>query len=313
MSSKARPEDLLAKLTVLHNYVEKELQGVVRVVSDLLAEYDESIPARATTGRRLHAILAQGGERIHSALARQRTLLWEFCTTESNQPPPCVCAVSERGDGGVVLGRGNKKTELTVGSIHNGAPAVISCRHHHPDKIERSEDHEEELNEDIEWKRDTLVRMQYLLQRKAGDYSATEADRAASKRDMAKVKVAMDEINKVQYGRLPRCQNGEQVSGKCIAAPPAPPVPPAAATTLVASGDDDGAYSARGAPAPIRSEETARSTPTAAESKREARCDRKHGGRMNVVEEGRNVPTSESRRDRSAQWLRWEIEPRLPE
>eukprot|EP00903_Cladosiphon_okamuranus_P017467 g16089.t1 len=48
--------------------------------------------------------------------------------------------------------------------------------------------------EELEWKRDTLVRMKSLLQRKARDHTATQADRAASTRDILKITQALERL-----------------------------------------------------------------------------------------------------------------------
>ena len=189
-------EDLLAKLTVLHSYVERELQGVVTAVSDL------GVEERPT--RKLHAILSQTKERIQTALARQRMLLWKF-STDSN--PAAGHAISrgiervqQRED------RENGLEEVAVGSIRapkdsGGMHATTStCARtsapcpRWPQNSSNDCDVGAKAEEELEWKRDTLVRMKYLLQRKAGDHTATEAERAALTRDILKITQALEQV-----------------------------------------------------------------------------------------------------------------------
>lgn len=191
-------EDLLAKLTVLHNYVERELQGVVTVVSDL------GVDERPT--RILHAILTQARERIQTALARQRMLLWKF----SMESSPAVGHATTAGGERVQLRDGRKYElleELAVGSIRapqdcgihttsTCATTSTPCRRW-PENSNKNDGNEgAKVQEDLEWKRDTLVRMKHLLQRKAGDYAADEADTAALTRDILKVRQALEQVQR---------------------------------------------------------------------------------------------------------------------
>lgn len=182
-------EDLLAKLTVLHSYVERELQGVVTAVSDL------GVAERPT--RKLHAILSQTKERIQTALARQRMLLWKF-STDSN---PAAGHANSKGNE-IVQQREDPENgleEVAVGSIRapkdsGGMHATSAPCHRWPQNSSNDCDVGAKAEEELEWKRDTLVRMKYLLQRKAGDHTATEAERAALTRDILKITQALEQV-----------------------------------------------------------------------------------------------------------------------
>eukprot|EP00752_Nemacystus_decipiens_P013463 g11925.t1 len=196
-------EDLLAKLRVLHNYVERELQGVVAAVSDL------GVEERPT--RKLHAILTQAWERIQAALARQRMLLWKFKPTENNNPA-AGHASSPGGDRTHQLRKSRKNgvEELAVGSIRaprdagDGIHIIGSTGARKPGPRQRwpqssnNNDCDEAATAigELEWKRDTLVRMKCLLLRRAGDHTAGEADRAALKRDIVKITQALEQVQR---------------------------------------------------------------------------------------------------------------------
>lgn len=192
-------EDLLAKLLVLHSYVERELQGVVTAVRDL------GVEERPT--RKLYAILTQARERIQTALARQRMLLWKF-SAESN---PAARHANSAGGERVQLQKGGKNglEEPAVGSIR----APKDCGTHTADTCARTSepyqrrpqssnnsdcDAGAKVEEELEWKRDTLVRMRYLLQRKIGHHTATEVDRAALTRDILKITQALEQVQQRQ-------------------------------------------------------------------------------------------------------------------
>ncbi|CAN0316106.1 unnamed protein product, partial [Ectocarpus fasciculatus] len=184
--------DLLAELTVLHSHIEKELEGVAVAVNDL---FEEDHQAAATTSARLQL----SKNRILAALARQRILLWEF-STESE--PAAVFAHS-------------KDSEEVFGSrhqypIHEPAVGLIAdkpctaCGPGNSSSVLRGQPTERKLNKELQWKRDTLVRMKHLLRRKAGDLGATEAERGAIRRDMAKVDAALQGLRDCQQdGTLP--------------------------------------------------------------------------------------------------------------
>ncbi|CAM9241945.1 unnamed protein product, partial [Ectocarpus sp. 13 AM-2016] len=185
--------DLLAELTVLHSHVEKELERVAVAVNDLLEEYHQ---AAASTSARLQL----SKKRILAALARQRILLWEF-STESE--PAAVFACSE--DSGGVLGSSHQNP------IHEPAVGLIADKQctacgppGNPSSGLSGQSLERNLDEELQWKHDTLVRMKYLLRRKAGDLGATEAERGAIRRDMGKVDAALRDLQECQQkGLLP--------------------------------------------------------------------------------------------------------------
>ncbi|CAN0495108.1 unnamed protein product, partial [Ectocarpus sp. 8 AP-2014] len=154
--------DLLAELTVLHSYIEKELEGVAVAVNDL---FGEDHHAAATSAR-----LQLSKKRILAALARQRILLWEF-STESE--PAAVFTRSEDSDG--VLGSRHQNP------IHEPAVGLIADKQctacgppGNPSSGLSGQPPERKLGEALQWKRDTLVRMKHLLRRKAEDLGATE-------------------------------------------------------------------------------------------------------------------------------------------
>lgn len=191
-------EDLLAKLTVLHNYIEREFQGVVTAVGDVDLE---EIP----TGK-LHSILTQAHERIQTALARQRMLLWKFAIKSNSAAGHANLAGCERVQ--VRQGRQNHLRELAVGSFRepkgygNGGRTSVTppCRRGLQNSPNNDGDEEAKVNEELEWKRGTLVRMKYLLQRKVGDHTTTEADRAALKRDILKITQALEQVQRQTNG-----------------------------------------------------------------------------------------------------------------
>ncbi|CAN0556294.1 unnamed protein product, partial [Ectocarpus sp. 12 AP-2014] len=81
---------------------------------------------------------------------------------------------------------------------------------------------ERKLDEELQWKRDTLVRMKHLLRRKAGDPGATEAERGAIRRDMAKVDAALRDLQECQQrGLLPPQMDAGEDNGSLGA--PQPP------------------------------------------------------------------------------------------
>ncbi|CAM9933406.1 unnamed protein product, partial [Ectocarpus fasciculatus] len=178
--------DLLAELTVLHSHIEKELEGVAVAVNDL---FEEDHQAAATTSARLQL----SKNRILAALARQRILLWEF---SAESEPAAVFAHS-------------KDSEEVFGSrhqypIHEPAVGLIAdkqctaCGPGNSSSVLRGQPTERKLNKELQWKRDTLVRMKHLLRRKAGDLGATEAERGAIRRDMAKVDAALQGLRDCQ-------------------------------------------------------------------------------------------------------------------
>lgn len=180
--------DLLAELTILHSYIEKELEGVALAINDLFEDHQ----AAATSAR-----LQLSKNRILAALARQRVLLWEF-STESE--PTAGFAHSEDNEGVHVGSRHqNPLHEPAVGSI-----ADKQCTACGPDGNSNSvlsgQLAERKLSEELQWKRDTLVRMKHLLRRKAGDPGATEAERGAIRRDIDKVDAALQGLQDCQQG-----------------------------------------------------------------------------------------------------------------
>lgn len=201
----ADSEDLFAKLTVLHYHVERELQGVVTAVSDL------GVDERPT--RTLHAILTRARERIQTALARQRILLWKF-SMESNPAVGHTTSVghTNSAEGETMqlrkgLNKKNGLEELAVGSIlppqDRGAHTRSTCANiaapcrrwpHNSNKNDGGEGFK--VKEELEWKRDTLLRMKYLLQRKACHHSANEADREALTRDIRKITQALEQVRR---------------------------------------------------------------------------------------------------------------------
>lgn len=191
--------DLLAKVKVLHNYVEREFQGVIVAVSDL------GVEERSTL--KLRTILTEARERIQTALARQRMLLWKF-SMESN---PAAGHVHSAGDARVQLRKVRKNCleELAVGSIrapkdcgiHTAStstpPAQCQRWPQNSDKIDRDE--RNRADGELEWKRETLVRMKHLFHAKVAN-AADEANRAAFTRDILKITQALEQVQRQTKG-----------------------------------------------------------------------------------------------------------------
>ncbi|CAN0402098.1 unnamed protein product, partial [Scytosiphon promiscuus] len=85
--------DLVAELAVLHSLVEKELETVQIAVIDLLNHQRTQTSSSANVGR----LLSGARKRILDALARQRSLLWEFSVKSS----PTPAQTSSRGGTGL--------------------------------------------------------------------------------------------------------------------------------------------------------------------------------------------------------------------
>ncbi|CAB1097315.1 unnamed protein product [Ectocarpus sp. CCAP 1310/34] len=193
--------DLLAELTVLHSHVERELEGVAVAVNDL---FEEDHQAAASTSARLQL----SKNRILAALTRQRILLWEF-STESE--PAAVFARSEDSDGNLGSRHQNPIHKPAVGLIADNKQCTACGRPGNPSSGLSGQPPARKLDEELQWKRDTLVRMKHLLRRKAGDLGATEAARGAIRRDMAKVDAALRDLQECQLGGLlpPQMDAGE--------------------------------------------------------------------------------------------------------
>lgn len=198
-----RSDDLLAKLTFLHSRVEKELEAVEIAVMDLLHQQTE--PSSASVAAR--RLLGGARNRIRDALARQRLLLWEFSVADG---PIEAHTISGRGTGVSVRGHQNptapavcsfhdneKQTDNDSG-VSNREDATTSCRHR-PANDFKGDSRRKASREELDWKRDTLVRMQHLLRRKAEDGTANEVDTAAIRRDMAKIDAALERVRHLQH------------------------------------------------------------------------------------------------------------------
>lgn len=187
---RGRPADLLDELADLHAQVERELQRVAVAVSDLDGFFfsptraSSSLSAdnqcntcasgeaaRTFAGRRLHSILNGGRRRILSALTRQRILLWEFLRDEYQG------LGTKLADGG-----GGNRNQM-LGPTASRSSTNLHHRGSHG------------VPHDLDWTRHTLVGMNRLLRRKAGDQNATAADRAAIGRDMAKIEAALKRLD----------------------------------------------------------------------------------------------------------------------
>lgn len=211
--------DLLHEVADLHEYVERELHGIAVAISDLddfffavsqpsknvkkSLESDQTA-ARALAGRRLHSILSRGRKRILSALARQRTLLWEFSGVDSwivdTEPTTAAATAAE-----TEKQRDRKKERTARGSSlvqvkphhhqhqqPNGATATTAVEAAAGDG-NKNDGSRGNIN-DGDWKRHTLVGMHRLLSRKASEPTATATARATIIRDMTKIAAALQQL-----------------------------------------------------------------------------------------------------------------------
>jgi len=187
------PADLLATLTVLHECVERELQRVVVAVSQLRLE------GTPDEQRSLRRLLSQARERIQGALARQRLLLWNL--SMGGDP----AGVEARSEGGERISRSG-----SANVVQTSARPIHAQQQRQQDPDPRAEgdicaEQALEVGGELEWKRDTLISMRRLLQRKAGNKndsssSHAEVDRAAIKRDILKIDDALEQLQWVLRG-----------------------------------------------------------------------------------------------------------------
>lgn len=285
-----RSVDLLVELTVLHSHVEKELEAVQFALVDLL--HNET--KRHSSSSAVAAQRRFGGarDRILDALARQRLLLWEFSVADD----PMIAQTRTGGSKGTEHANDPWiRTASPVGSFHDpqhkeqqnglyGEATTATCRRRSA-SVMKGRSSEKWPSGELEWKRDTLVRMQHLLRRKAEEGTAREADSAMIRLDMAKVDAALEHVRYLQQQRernQPQSTNARVPvqPDRCTAAVPVvrrAPVPAHStgrtSTSMMTGGDGSVAERAGRAMAADDENSHTRARPT---SRREERA-REHG------------------------------------